>query len=136
MTNLSKREQFNVRAALHYLHAQIGTWIALARAVRSKRVTLRRIRAGQRVRLGIARRVAALAGMSLADLLAGKFVPEGTCFHCGRPRGADGTQLLPNAVRVMGDGRAGSTCQAGNLAMHSRRRTGQTLSRAPGLSRI
>lgn len=84
MKGLTEREQFNVRATLHYLHAQIGTWVALARAVRSKRVTLRRIRAGQRVRLGIARRVAVLAGVSLADLLAGKFVPAGTCLHCGR----------------------------------------------------
>jgi len=84
MKGLSEREQLNVRAALHYLHAQIGSWIVLSRAVRSKRVTLRRIRAGQRVRLGIARRIASLAGVSLADLLAGKFVPAGTCLHCGR----------------------------------------------------
>jgi hypothetical protein len=82
--HLTDEEQENVRRALHYLHARIGAWIGTARAVRIKRATLRRVRAGQRVRLYLARKVATIAGVSIEDLRAGQFPPPGTCPNCGR----------------------------------------------------
>lgn len=80
---LALQEQANVRAALHYLHARVGTWVTLAKVLRSKRATIRRIRAGYRVRPYMARKIAALAGVSVADLLAGAFPPAGVCHRCG-----------------------------------------------------
>jgi hypothetical protein len=46
---LTPTEQANVRAAILYLGARFGTWIGLARAVRMRTRTLRRIRAGRPV---------------------------------------------------------------------------------------
>jgi hypothetical protein len=78
------QEQAHVLTALHYLRARLGTWAAVGRATRMRTRTLRRIRAGQRVKLYVAKRVAALAGVSLDDLREGKFPPGGACPHCGR----------------------------------------------------
>lgn len=76
-------EQANVLRAIHYLHARVGTWIGTSRVLRVKRSTLRRARAGGRIRRYLALRVAALASVPFEDLLAGKFPPHGTCPHCG-----------------------------------------------------
>ena len=77
-------EQAHVRTALHYLHARLGSWVAVARTVRIKRATLRRVRAGERVKLYLAQKVAALVGVPLADLRTGNFPPLGRCPHCAR----------------------------------------------------
>ena len=84
---LTLEEQAHVRTALHYLHARLGTWIATARAVRVKRATLRRVRAGERVKLYLAQKVAALVAVSVSDLRAGRYLPAGACPHCGRVAG-------------------------------------------------
>ncbi|HVZ88088.1 MAG TPA: hypothetical protein VHG72_14040 [Polyangia bacterium] len=82
---LTAEEQAHVRAALFYLHAQIGSWAVLAKAVRSKRVNLRRVRAGHRINgmRGLATRLARLGGVSVQAVLTGSFPPPGTCVHCG-----------------------------------------------------
>jgi hypothetical protein len=83
---LTPEEQAHVRTALHYLHARLGTWIATARAVRIKRATLRRVRAGSRVKLYLAQKVAKLAAVPVDDLRSGKYPPAVTCHRCGCPR--------------------------------------------------
>jgi hypothetical protein len=62
---LTAQEQAHVRAALYYLHARIGSWTVVAKAVRSKRANLRRLRAGHRIRgmRLLASRVACLVGV-------------------------------------------------------------------------
>jgi hypothetical protein len=82
---LTAEEQARVRAALVFLRARMGTWAGVARCVRSKRANLRRVRAGQRINgmRGLARRLATAVGVSVGDVLAGRFPPAGTCCHCG-----------------------------------------------------
>jgi len=84
---LTVQEQAHVRAALHYLHARIGSWAVVAKAVRSKRANLRRLRAGHRIRgmRRLAGRIARLAGIHVQALLTGGYPPPGTCPHCGHP---------------------------------------------------
>jgi hypothetical protein len=81
---LSDQEQANVRRAIRYLRSRLGTWVAVARAVRIKRATVRRLRDGGRVRPYVAGKVARVAAVSIKELTAGKYPPEGTCPHCGR----------------------------------------------------
>lgn len=82
---LTSEEQARVRAALMFLRARIGSWAVVAKHIRSKRANLRRVRAGQRISgmRGLARRVAAVGGVPVGDLLAGRYPPPGTCRHCG-----------------------------------------------------
>jgi hypothetical protein len=81
---LTEQEQANVRRAIRYLRAQLGTWIRVARAVRLKRATVRRLRDGGRVRHYVVRKVAKLAAVTVDDLKAGRFPLPGTCQHCGQ----------------------------------------------------
>jgi hypothetical protein len=83
---LTDAEQAHVRSALYYLHAQIGSWAVVAKAVRSKRVNLRRVRAGHRINgmRGLAARIARIGGVTVQALLGGGYPPPGTCPHCGR----------------------------------------------------
>jgi hypothetical protein len=88
LSPLTDTECGNLRAALVYLRAQTGSWAVVAKAVRSKRVNLRRVRAGQRINgmRSLAARVARLGGVRLEAVLAGNYQPPGTCRHWGRPR--------------------------------------------------
>lgn len=83
---LTVQEQANVRAALYYLHARIGSWAVVAKYLRSKRANLRRVRGGHRIRgmRGLARRLSALVGVPVVDILTGTAPPTGACCHCGR----------------------------------------------------
>jgi len=83
---LSPEERFRILAALHYLHSRVGTWLSLARGLRAKRKTLRRVRAGGYIRRhrNLAQRLASMAGVTVGDLLSGKYPPPGACPHCGR----------------------------------------------------
>jgi hypothetical protein len=81
---LTEQEQANVRRAIRYLRARLGTWVAVARAVRIKRATVRRVRDGGRVRPYVAGRVARAASVSIADLTAGKYPDAEICPHCGQ----------------------------------------------------
>ena len=84
---LSEQEQANVRRAIRYLRARLGTWVAVARAVRIKRATVRRVRDGGRVRPYVAGKVARAAAVQVEDLMAGRYPAAGTCPHCGRTPG-------------------------------------------------
>lgn len=86
---LTVQEQAHVRAALYYLHARIGSWAVLAKAVRSKRANLRRLRAGHRIRgmRLLAVRLARISGVPVQALLSGGYPPPGTCPHCGHAPG-------------------------------------------------
>jgi hypothetical protein len=82
---LTAEEQAHVRAALHFLHARIGSWAMLAKILRSKRMNIRKIRRGQRINgmRGLARRISAVVGVPVGDLLTGRFLPTGMCPKCG-----------------------------------------------------
>lgn len=80
---LTEDEQENVRVALRYLRARLGTWVRVARVTRMKRRTVRRLRAGWTVRIYVAERVAATLGASVDALVTGRFLPQGACLHCG-----------------------------------------------------
>jgi len=82
---LTETEQAHLRAALYYMRARIGSWAVLARAVRSKRISLLRIRRGLRIggMRSLAGRLADVAGVPVADVLAGRLPPPGVCPHCG-----------------------------------------------------
>jgi hypothetical protein len=84
---LTAEEQANVRRAIRYLRSQLGTWVRVARAVRIKRATVRRLRDGGHVRYYVARNVAKLAAVTVDDLKAGKYPAVGTCLHCGNTSG-------------------------------------------------
>lgn len=86
---LTDAERGHLRAALCYLHAQVGSWVGVAAAVRSKRVSLRRVRAGHRIRgmRHLAVRVSRLAGVPVGAVLGGHYPPAGVCQHCGKKAG-------------------------------------------------
>lgn len=81
--DLTAKEQAHVRTALAFLRARCGGVKPLARALRFSKQTLR-APAGPT----LAFRVARLAGVSVDDVLMGKYPPPGMCAHCGH-RAAD-----------------------------------------------
>jgi len=80
---LTDAEQAHVLTAVRYLRARFGTWVAVGRAARMRTRTLRRIRAGRRVRLYVAQRFATLASVAVEDLLLGRFPASWDCPLCG-----------------------------------------------------
>src|SRR5262249_3616773 len=66
---------------------RLGRWTAVVSAVHMSRKTIRRFRAGGRVHPYMARNVAAVLGMPIADLRAGKALATGACPNCGLPCG-------------------------------------------------
>jgi hypothetical protein len=82
--DLTETEQDHVRTALRFLRARAGGWKPMAAALGFKKKTLTNVREGQGVSPNLAFRVARLAGVSIDDLLAGKFPPNGACPQCGR----------------------------------------------------
>jgi hypothetical protein len=83
VSDLTKEEQANVRAALRFLHARCGTWLATAKALHAHVPTLRRVAKDRTVSPTMAVRVARFAGVGVDDVLTGKFPPPGMCPHCG-----------------------------------------------------
>ena len=79
MSDLTAEEQRNVRAAVRFLRVRCGGWVPLTKVLRLTRSTLQKVGATPVV----AFRVARLAGVSLDDLLTGKYPTPGTCPHCG-----------------------------------------------------
>lgn len=89
--DLTPDEQRNVRAALAYLRAKVGTWETLGKLLRFEPSSLVNINARRKVASPtLTFRVARLAGVKIDDLLAGKYPPKGTCERCGHVQGADG----------------------------------------------
>lgn len=83
MTDLDLNEQSNVRATLTFLRAQMGGFVAVAKALRFDYRTVVRSATGRReVSASMALRVARLLDASVDDLLAGRYRP-GACPKCG-----------------------------------------------------
>ena len=84
MSDLTASEQDHVRAALRFLHAQLGTWTPLEKALRLRRQHLASAASGYAtVGASLAVRVARLASVGVDDVLAGRFPPSDVCPHCG-----------------------------------------------------
>lgn len=109
MDDLTLTEQTHVRTALRYLRRRIGTWAAVAEALRISPKTLEPIVAGRRpVTASLAIRVARTLDASVDEVLAGTFL-AGACPRCGyvpdfagestkveaEPRPATGLKLVP-----------------------------------------
>lgn len=84
MSDLTAKEQANVRAALRFLRAKCGGWLQVAHAIRMAPPTLHHALRSRPVSASVALRVARLAQVSVDGLLAGEFPPAGACPHCGR----------------------------------------------------
>jgi hypothetical protein len=81
-----------VLAALRYLRFRLGTWELLAKALRAKHATIKRVVGGHDGAIAsLAFRVARLGGSSIDDLLAGKWPDPNACPHCG--------QIMPKGKR-------------------------------------
>lgn len=83
---LTAQEQAHVRLAVRYLRTRLGSWVAVARAVRIKRATVRRVRDGGKVRPYLADRVARAVAVRVEDLKAGTYLGPDPCPNCGYPR--------------------------------------------------
>jgi plasmid maintenance system antidote protein VapI len=84
VSDLTAKEQANVRAALRFLRVRAGRLDTFAKALRYERATLRRVLAGSDgVSPAMAFRVARMASVGVDDVLTGKYPPPGTCPHCG-----------------------------------------------------
>jgi hypothetical protein len=78
VSDLTSEEQKNVRAALRFLRVRCGGANALAKVLRIDRKTLNAPPSPTTVF-----RVARFAGVSVDDVLTGRFPRAGTCPHCG-----------------------------------------------------
>lgn len=83
-SDLTEKEQANVRTALAFLRYRFGNLELLAKALHFEERTLTNVKEGRAVSASMAFRVARLAKVSIDDLLAGKYPAPGTCPHCGR----------------------------------------------------
>ena len=86
MSDLTPKEQANVRVALRYLRARAGGWTALARVLHSAPKTLGATASDRNFRpptASMALRIARLAQVGVDDVLAGRFPELGVCAHCG-----------------------------------------------------
>jgi hypothetical protein len=82
VSDLTAEEQKNVRAALRFLRIRIGA-DNLAKVLHAHKATVRLVIAGRAVSASIAVRTAKLAGVSVDDVITGRFPPAGVCPHCG-----------------------------------------------------
>lgn len=85
MSDLDEKEQKHVRIALRLLWRRLDGWRAVAKVLNYQEDTLEKVAIGRRpVTASMMVRVAKFCGVSLDDLVAGKYAPPGTCPHCGR----------------------------------------------------
>jgi hypothetical protein len=83
MSDLTEREQANVRRALRFLRARIGTWEAVAAALNTTWKTIQSAKGSGTVTASMAFRVARVAGATVDDVITGRYAPDGVCPHCG-----------------------------------------------------
>jgi hypothetical protein len=84
MSDLTTEEQTNVRTALKFLRSRCGGWEPLAKALGTKVSSLSHAVGGSRVvSASLTFRVARLAGVTVDDVLAGRYPGAGTCPYCG-----------------------------------------------------
>jgi hypothetical protein len=78
--DLTLEEQEHVRNALQFLRLKLGGWRALMKLLKFEETTLIKSGNGSRtVTASMAFRIARLVGVSVDDLVHGKFPEEGTC---------------------------------------------------------
>jgi hypothetical protein len=82
-TGLTIQEQAHVREALRFLRVCWGTWAAVAEALGFGEKTVALVLDGRIVSGLLALRVAQLAGVSVHEVLAGRFPGPTICPHCG-----------------------------------------------------
>ena len=79
--DLTTEEQEHVRRAMQFLRVRCGGWAQVATMLRFKRSTVTDAGLGHGpVSASMAFRV---AGVTVDDVITGKFPPSGTCSHCG-----------------------------------------------------
>jgi hypothetical protein len=83
VSDFTKQEEANIRAALAYLRAQMGGLNPLAKTLKFNHSTVANAQRDRSPSPTMAFRVARAAGVTLDDVLTGKFPPAGTCPHCG-----------------------------------------------------
>jgi plasmid maintenance system antidote protein VapI len=84
---LTEAEQENGRRALRYLRVRAGGWKALATALGFHRKSITNVSYGDGVSVHMVFRIARLAGVSVEDVISGRFPPPGACPHCGHTSG-------------------------------------------------
>lgn len=81
--DLTADERRHVQMAIRFL-VKRGGWDALAKATRFQRNTLRRVAYGRPLSASLAIRLARVAGVTIDDMLQGRFPP--CCPTCDRPQ--------------------------------------------------
>lgn len=101
MSDLTLTEQKHVRTALRYLRHRVGTWAPLAKALHCATETAKKAASGHdNVSARLAFKVARVAGVSMDDLLEGRYLP-GACPKCGHmPDFADEATIIEDAPRT------------------------------------
>lgn len=105
MSDLTLTEQKNVRTALRYLRRRAGNGKALAEVLHFSPDTVKKVTGGlSPVTASMTMRVARLAGVTVDDLLEGRYVP-GACPKCGHvPDFADEPTGVDDAPPQLGCG--------------------------------
>jgi hypothetical protein len=83
VSDLTTTEQANVRRALRFLRAKLGTWEGVAAALNTNWSTLKTARGKGAVSASLAFRVARVAGATIDDVVCGRYAPAGVCPYCG-----------------------------------------------------
>jgi hypothetical protein len=87
VSDLTKEEQANVRAALVFLRARCGSWANVAKALKLGESSPGNIVSGHATAGPlVVFRIAKFAKVGVDDVLTGSFPPAGTCPHCGHAR--------------------------------------------------
>ena len=82
MSDLTPAEQANVRRAFRFLRARMGTWEAVAAALNTKWSTLKTAKGTGTVSASMAFRVARVAGVTVDEVVTGRYAPKGVCPYC------------------------------------------------------
>ena len=83
MSDLTKQEQANVRRALKFLRARMGTWDSVYAALDTDSRAVRGMINGKEVTPTVTFRVARIAGVGVDAVLTGQYAPANVCPHCG-----------------------------------------------------
>lgn len=86
------------------ISTRVGGWEPVSKVLRFKANTLEKVCNGRAmVTPTMALRVARFVGMSVDEILDGKYAPQGTCPHCGRtPDFTDEETVAEDTVRQDG----------------------------------
>lgn len=84
---LTKDEQANVRAALHFLRRRVNGWAVLGKAIHFTEDTLSAVGRGAKPATpSLVFKLARFAKVGVDELLAGRFPAPGTCPYCGHTK--------------------------------------------------